>query len=463
MSLTEARLGTVFSYFLLIGDSFYFTYGEMQLRQSADGMGTSGVCSAEFTFSVSYEEYAKHPPKSGAEVTFSINNSDVYYTFFVSQRTRSGGKVTFKCYDRMIKLGISADELEIEYENVDKNDESSGEVQALTLVKLIAKKAGFNGVTDDIANNSSKGYFQWLKIKKSDIEGNDLRSVLETISTAWCGYFTLAANDTLDFCQYGSYVKGYHTICPIDSYSAINIGTEKEPIKSVVVYSGSDYYYAGETDGDVLATLKIQTEFASQEYAEALLQRVRNFKYISWSCNKAIVSKEAFEDGYLPTISTTMSRMKLPDGVDGLDINANSLTYTFTDCGVYASFKCNEISEDEYEYLGYYSRMLNKKLGYDETMGNNTRITRYQGVIHLGEEKKDEATGEITQNRYSYSSATSDGVVEFSGTLKSKKLPEIQVNSDQSGFKMQYEDTKYEYEVTIDGDNVTLKEKKEAE
>lgn len=155
--------------------------------------------------------------------------------------------------------------------------------------------------------------------------------------------------------------------------------------------------------------------------------------------------------------------MELPEGVEFLDINANSLTYTFTDCGVYASFKCNEITEDEYEYLGYYSRMLNKKLGYDETMGNNTRITRYQGVIHLGEEKKDETTGEITQNRYSYSSATSDGVVEFSGTLKSKKLPEIQVNSDQSGFTMQYEDTKYEYEVTIDGDNVTLKEKKEAD
>ncbi len=448
---------------MMIDGIFYFTFGEMQLKQSADGMGTSGVCSAEFTFSISYEEYAKHPPKSGAEVVFSICNSDVYYDFFVSQRTRSGSKVTFKCYDRMIKLGISADELEIEYDNVDKDDADSGEIQSLTLVKLITEKAGFYGVTDNIANNTSMSYFQWLKIKKTDIEGRDLRSVLETISTAWCGYFTLAADNKLDFCQFGNYAIGYHTICPVDAFSTINIGTEKERIKSVVVYSGSDYYYAGEKDGDVLGTLKIQTEFASQEYAEALLNRVQDSKYISWSCKKAIVSNEAFMEGYLPTISTTMSRMKLPDGVDGFDIYANNLTYTFTDCGVYASFGCNEITEDEYEYLGYYSRMLNKKIGYGDTLGNNTRMTRYQGLIHLGEAKKDETTGEIKQKRYSYSSATSDGVVEFTGSLKSQTLPEIQVNSDQSGFTMQFEDTKYDYEVVIDGDNVTLKEKKEAE
>lgn len=432
------------------------------MKQSADGMGTSGVCSAEFTFSVSYEEYAQHPPKSGTEVVFVIGSSNVYYSFFISQRTRSGGKVTFKCYDRMIKLGISADEMEIQYEHVSEDDESSGDIQSLALVKLIADKVGFYGVTDDIDNNTSMSYFHNLRIKKTDIEGKDLRSVLETVSNAWCGYFTLAANDKLDFCQFGSWARGYHTICPIEEFSTFRIGTEKEPIKSVVVYSGSDYYYAGDTDGDVLETLKIQTDFASQEYADALLSRVYEFKYVAWSCDKAVVSEEAYTEGYLPTISTTLSRMKLPEEVLPWDINANSLTYTFTDCGVYGSFKCNEVTEDEYEYLGYYSRMLDKKLGYDETMGNNSRMTRYQGLIHLGE-KKDEATGEITQSRYSYSSATSDGVVEFSGTLKSKKLPEIQVNSNQSGFTMQYENTSFEYEVIIDGDNVTLKEKKEAE
>lgn len=462
--MTDPKSETVFSYFLAIDGFLYQTCGEIQLKQSADGMGTSGVCSAELTFSVSYEEYALHPPKSGAEVTFVIADpSNVYYDFFISRRTRSGGKVTFVCYDRMIKLGASADELDIEYENVIEGDEGSGDIQSLTLVKLIADKAGFYGVTEDIDNNTSMAYFQWLKIKKTAIEGNDLRSVLETISTAWCGYFTLAADNKLDFCQFGSWTRGYHTICPIDTHSAIRIGTEKEPIKSVVVYSGSNYYYAGEKDGDVLETLKIQTEFASQEYAEALLQRVYDYKYISWSCERAIISDEAFLDGYLPTINTTLSKWHISENVDIMDMVANSLTYYFTNCGVYASFACNEINEDEYEYLGYYSRMLEKKLGYDETLGNNTRMTRYQGLIHLGEAKKDEATGETTQNRYSYSSATSDGVVEFSGALKSKAIPEIQVNSDQSGFTMQYEDTSFEYEVVIDGDNVTLKEKKEAE
>lgn len=426
----------------------------MQLKQNTDGMGTSGVCAAEFDFSIAYEEYAYKTPKSGAEVTFGIEGSDVSYTFFVSQRSRSGGKVKFKCYDRTMLLGISTDTLDIPYTDVSKDDENSGKITALSLVEFLAAKVGFSGCTDNIKKIWS---FGTLELLKTDIKGKTARAVLETISTAWCGYFTVAANNYLDFVCFGS---SFHTICPVITHSAIEMRSERSEITRLVAYTGSYYYYSGDENADVFSTLTVQTEFASQEYADSLLQRVKGYTYRSWELDKAIVDVPNLKNGYLPTISTTMSKYHVPDGVDGLtEFTANALTLNFTSTGIYATLSSNEVTEDEYSYLGYISRKLGEKISDGEKLGNDTLITRYQGLVHLGEKKKDETTGEEKQNRYGYSKATSDGVVEFEGAMKSKKYPGISLNSDLSGFKMQYDDTNFDFEVVIDGDNVTLKEK----
>lgn len=451
MNWTKRASGTGFSYVLIIDGYPFYSFGNLSFKQNADGMGISGVSAAEFDFSVAYEEYAYKTPKSGAEVLFGIEGSDVTYSFFVSQRSRNGGKVTFKCYDRMILLGISTDTLDIPYTDVSEDDENSGTIAAFSLVKYLAEVINFNGCTDSI------GEIGGLNLKKSDIKGKTARALLETISAAWCGYFTVSANNYLDFVRFGS---SFHTICPVITHSAIEMRSERSEITRVVAYKGSDYFYSGDEKADVLSTLTVQTEFASQEYADALLQRVKGYTYRSWELKKAIIDVPNLHNGYLPTISTTMSKYHVPDGVDGLtEFTANSLNLNFTDTGIYATLSSNEVTEDEYAYLGYISRKLGEKISDGEKLGNDTLITRYQGLVHLGEKKKDETTGEVKQNRYGYSKATSDGVVEFSGAMKSKKYPGIALNADLSGFKMKYEDTSFDFEVVIDGDNVTLKEK----
>lgn len=455
MNWIKRASGTDFSYFLIIDGYVFYSFGDLALKQNADGMGISGVSAAEFDFSIAYEEYAAKTPKSGAEVLFGIEGSDVTYNFFVSQRSRSGGKVTFKCYDRTIMLGVSSDTLDIPYTDVSEDDENSGKITALSLVKYLAEAVGFIGCTksiDEIWNFGS------LELKKADIKGKTARALLETISAAWCGYFTVAANDYLDFVLFGSAVM--HTLCPVTTHSAIVMRSERSAITRVVAYTGSDYYYSGDYNSDVLSTLTVQTEFASQEYADTLLERVKGYTYRSWECSKAIVDVPNLKDGYFPTISTKMNKYHIPDGVDtDTDFTANALTLNFTSTGIYATLSSNEVTEDEYAYLGYVSRKLGEKISDGEKLGNDTLITRYQGIVHLGEKKKDKTTGEEKQNRYGYSKATSDGVVEFSGAMKSKKYPGIALNADLSGFKMQYDDTSFDFEVVIDGDNVTLKEK----
>lgn len=441
---------------------FYYTFGDLTLKQNADGMGISGVSAAEFSFTVSYEEYAKNKPKSGAEVIFGFRDDDKMYCFFVSQRSRKGGMVSFKCYDRALLLEISSDFANIPYSNVNAKDTDSGDVQTLTLVKYIAGYIGFTGCTEHITNNFN--FAGSYKLKKSDIKGKSLRSLLETISTVWCGYFTVAANNYLDFVFFG---ESAHTLCSVQTHTAIAMQSERSPITRVIAYTGSDYYYATlkdengkEADADVFSTLTVQTSFASQEYADNLLSRVQGYTYISWQCSKAILNLSE----YLPTISLGMNGYHYPDGVDPLtEFTANYLTLKFTSTGVYAEVGSNEVVEDECAYLGYFSRKLGEKISDGEVLGNNTLITRYQGIVHLGEKKKDEKTGETTQNRYGYSSATSDGIVEFDGAMISKKMPKTaKWNANKTAAIVDFGEKKYKYNIEKDTDgNVTSFSKEE--
>ena len=436
----------------------YYTFGDLQLKQNADGMGISGVSSAEFDFTVTYEEYAVNPPRSGASVAFGIEGSGVTYYFFVSQRSRSGNKVTFKCYDRMLLLGISSDMFEIPYTGVIADDEDSGEIACANLVEYIAGAVGFDGCTSYI---KSSGYFGGLKLKKTDIKGKTARALLETVSAAWCGYFTVSANNYLDFVFFGTTA---HTSCPVTTHTAITMQSERSAITRVRAYTGSDYYYSGDETADVFSTLTVQTGFASQEYADTLLARVSGYTYRSWDCSKMIVDVPQLMNNYLPTISTGMNHYHVPDGVDGLtDFTANALTLDFTSAGVYASLASNEVTEDEYSYLGYISRKLEEKLSDGEKLGNDTLITRYQGIIHLGEKTTDETTGEVKQNRYGYSKATADGVVEFDGAMVSKITPKSAYwNEDKTEATVSYEGKKFKYHIKRDDNgNVTEFSKEE--
>lgn len=462
MSLISRDLETGFSYYLIIDGVFYYTFGDLTLIQSADGMGTSGISAAEFSFTVSYEEYAQKKPKSGAEVIFGFRDDNKMYCFFISQRSRKGGTVSFKCYDRTLLLEISSDHTNIPYINVNEKDKDSGDISMLTLVLYIAEYVGFTGCTEKLKN--SFNFASSYNLKKTDIEGKSLRSLLETISTVWCGYFAAAANNYLDFIFYG---ESAHTLCSVKTHAAIAMQSERSPITRVIAHTGSDYFYATlkdengiEVESDVFSTITVQTDFASQSYADCLLSRLQGYTYRSWKCDKAIIELSE----YLPTISLGMSGYHYPDGVDPLtEFTANSLTLKFTDTGVYAEVGCNEVTEDECAYLGYFSRKLGEKISEGEVLGNNTMVTRYQGVVHLGEKKKDEKTGEVTQSRYGYSSATSDGVVEFDGAMVSKKVPKTaKWNADKTKAVIDFGSKKYEYTVEKDADgNVTSFSKEE--
>ncbi|MGN0598645.1 MAG: hypothetical protein ACI4JK_02020 [Oscillospiraceae bacterium] len=459
--MIKQALRTVFSCAVFIDGFSYNTFCDIQLKQNADGMGISGVSSAEFDFSISYDEYAKKPPKSGAEVIFSIGEErTTLYTFYISQRSRKGGKVSFKCYDRLSLLEISTDLMEIPYENIEEDDENSGDITLFSIASYIAGYVGL-GLDESIASNV--GYFGGLKLKKTEILGKTARALFDTISAAWCGFFTMKANNIVDFVFFGQSANNSFTV---KNHAAITMQSERSAISKVIAYSGSEYFYATDDENDdktdVLSTLKIQTDFASEQYAEQLLYRVKGFTYISWRCSKAIVDVSKLTDSQLPIITANIAGLNYPDDVDPFaEFIVNSMILKFTSTGIYAEMSSNEVTEDEQSYIGFFSRKLADKITNGEKLGNDTMITRYQGIVHLGEKKEDEKTGEVKQTRYSYSKATSSGIVEFSGAMVSKVVPSSAIwNADKSEAVVSYDGKRYKYTIEKDDEGNVLSFKK---
>ena len=111
-------------------------------------------------------------------------------------------------------------------------------------------------------------------------------------------------------------------------------------------------------------------------------------------------------------------------------------------------------TENEFNYVGELSRKITEKISNNEKLGNQTMVTRYQGVIHLGEKYEEDGTEK--QNTYAYSSASKDGVVEFSGAMTSKVVPQaIKVTETVDKVEYKLADKKYKLGITWDGDNIS--------
>ena len=83
-------------------------------------------------------------------------------------------------------------------------------------------------------------------------------------------------------------------------------------------------------------------------------------------------------------------------------------------------------------------------------------LTRYQGIIHLGEKSK-ARNGSSEQKRFGYSPATENGIVEFDGVMVSKVTPtSATINADKTEAVVNYEGKSYKYLIERDSSgNIT--------
>lgn len=432
-----------FSFVLEIDGFKYFQHGNLKIRESADGYGISGVSTSELTFTVSYEEYRVGAPRPNAEVKiYAGENYKIAASYYISSRSRKGGAVSFKCFDRMVFTNQT-----IIFEEHDFKDDA---IEAFWLLENIRSQCGFERY--GIINIES---LPNINIPREKVEGRSGYECLELLSSAWAGYFKVANDDTLTFVPFGEVVSAIPDDIDIMRHAAVSEGNTKGPITQVIMSNGRETFLSGSNGADVFNTLKISSDLASQELAGNIMERVSGYVYQAWSCSKIAYSSIVTAD-----MAAITSEIEFGDGVSR---TANFMEKTFTAHGIFISCGANDVTENEFDYTGKLSREIAQKITDGEKLGNNTIITRYQGTIHLGEKEKSKARAvSESAKRYGYAPATYEGVVKFDGAMVDKTLPEITVKDDLSGFSTVYGDTVIDYELDWVGDNVTLKEKEAA-
>lgn len=344
--------------------------------------------------------------------------------FYVTGRKKHGGVTDWTCCDilsKSDKLLVFSDD------DFDENDK----ITVSDMLVKIHDQCGIGVNTGGLSMLINKTFD-----KDSCTDGLTARRVFEILAEAMCGYW-LAVDGTVVFENFGRTVSAAFPT----AYTEVDINGSRT-FSSVICTDNDEVYIAG--SGGAANTLICTSDFASQESADYILGVMlggdNSYTYRSWSCGKGKADAWLYPGAY-----------QFGDDL----LACNSVSMYISASGLYFTASRNAVDEDEVGYTSEVNRQLKRKLEFDKINGN-VAITG-KGLYLFENGYKQMSADEQKKAKYSFK--VEKGVTEFSGALKSKKYPGIALNADLSGFKMQYDDTSFDFEVVIDGDNVTLKEK----
>lgn len=395
----------------------------MSISQSVSGYGVSGVVTATMTF-VTDSIHAS--ASENAEVKLVCPGSLISPPlFYVTGRKTSGGTTEWTCCDIVSKTDRL---IEFADSDFDANDK-------ITISALLTKIHDQSGIGINASGLSALINKTFDKDKCTD--GLTIRAVFETLAEAMCGYWVGIENE-IKFINFGQVV---FSAVPT-AYKAIDINGSRSFAR--VLCTDNEAVYSADSSGSGKALI-VSTDYASQELADSILSMMvgdgSNYTYQSWSCGKGKA------DEWLCVGQFRFGTQFLM---------ANSVSMSVSASGLFFSASANTVDEDEVGYTSEVNRQLKKKLEFDKINGN-VAITG-KGLYLFENGYKAKTPEEQKKAKYDFK-VEKGGVTKYGGAMVDTKLPEITFKSDASGFTTKYGDTSIEYEMSIDGDNLTLKEK----
>lgn len=394
----------------------------MSISQSVSGYGTSGVVTATMTF-VTDSIHAS--ASENAEVRLLCPGSLIQPPlFYVTGRKTSGSVTEWTCCDIVSKTDRL---IEFADSDFDANDK-------ITISALLTKIHDQSGIGINASGLSA--LINKTFDKEKCVDGLTIRSVFETLAEAMCGYWVGVKNE-IKFINFGQVV---FSVVPT-AYKAIDFNGSRSFAR--VLCTDNEAVYAAQANGSG-KTLIVSTDYASQELADSILSMMvgsaNNYTYQSWSCSKGKA------DEWLYVGQFRFGQQFLV---------ANSVSMSVSAAGLFFSASANTVDEDEVGYTSEVNRQLKKKLEFDKINGNVAITGKGLYLFENGYKAK---TPE-EQKKAKYGFKVEKGVTKYGGAMVDSKLPEITFKSDASGFTTKYGDTSIEYEMSIDGDHLTLKEK----
>lgn len=304
----------------------------------ADGLGVRGCVSACFKLSV----------KNGGMVfsdnaAVEIYESDAKFgqTFYISSRTVSSDKTVTElvCYDKMMFA--------------DKPYDYSGHVStdSDTAVK-VSVGAVLTEIGSQLGVQIGSVPFAGKQLDLSQIKDKTCRQVLELLSEQNVGYWFITENDAVEFGALGS----YSMLLDVDKRSEFSGGTVKGPISRVIMTDSLDkkvYDTGGGTS--ITSQVVVSAEDVSQEMAAAVLARVTGKSFDGYSCQAVFGGYARVYSGYQVD--------------DDIVVIANTVSMALTAGGIFGSFGANDVSEVEYDYGGFYSDALERRIAKNALYG----------------------------------------------------------------------------------------------
>lgn len=428
-------LPAAFSYVLKINGCAVEEWGNVEISADCGGMGLSGVCTAQFKFDMPLSEYNEFNPSARSEIEFSCTTIEMSLPkFYTDTRVKHGGTVTIACLDRMAFTDRTID--------LDATDfDSNGQINTYTALEQLRSQCGFTAVQYHGGANCSTLI---PKMQKSDIYQRSCRSILDALSTACVGYWCVSG-ENLMFCAYGG--GGRSIMSSTVNHAEIDEGLAHQAKTFVIMTDSSgNTYTAGVQTTDDLKIMTVSSPFASAALAGNLMQRLTDYIYQPWSCEKMQIN-QALMTGTLIPCKDNVSRF------------CNQITITPTAYGIFATTACNEVSESEFTFKGELMLNLENSLKNGEKC-NNMLITRYQGLIFTTDEVDNDETIPKTYGFGVYK----HGVTEYDGAITSKVVPQnITADTDAANVSYSLGDKVYNLALTWTGDNITSITRTEAE
>ncbi|MCI5751472.1 MAG: hypothetical protein MR038_03185 [Oscillospiraceae bacterium] len=383
-------------------------FGDMRMTSSCNGMGTEGVVSAMFTFSVPLSEYPNYTDSipGGAEIILQkISPEDGHIMegriFYVSSKSSDDVKVTVTCYDRMAYT-------ECEFPCTDEDFSDSEGLSVGTVLDRITQECGLHAIQFDTITVKSLDF----ELPKSMLSGRSCRDVLSALSQVLCGYFVYDSYfNNVYFIAFGSEEHGNLTNC-----------TKHEKIRdtsylmrnNVYMTDSSGNVYGGTSGGS--NTITVDSQLASLALYQMLTERIGTYIYRGWDCGTAIFSG-------IPEVPMAVyfEDEENPRYANYYDIELSS-------DGIVGSIGCNAVDEGAWVYKGRTQRELEKRYSEGDTW-KNVQLTKKDGIryVYVNENGENQTYGYKVKEK---------GVTVYEGNEISKNTAEeITVSDDVSEVK----------------------------
>lgn len=387
---------TVFSWRLFVDNNEIGHFGNVTMSFAVSGMGTSGVCSKCFSFSVplsEHEDYFTSGEFGGGKSVY-LMGYDTTPTFYISSKSADDISINVTCFDRMTFAEADFPCSEDDFRDIDGNEAGMDINTALNRI------ASACGVSACFLNDSAL-VTAVSELPGSMLFGHTCRDVLTALSNAFCGYWC-CVNDVngggnFMFIPFG---KDISEITPAftdsDQYEKLNTSSSVD-IKNVFL-SDNIHNYGSDPGGT--DTVRINTVLASSGLYDALYERVRTI-YSGISCKNA----------YLLTLPTMPLRIKFAD--EEAVQYMNYCTVNISSQGILSSVGRNKVDEGTWTYKNRTQRETDRRYAEGDVW-KNTELTKKDGLkmVYVNEngDKKKYGTNVLDEGVTVYDGDITDAV-----------------------------------------------------